>query len=70
VADFRDQVKCACPRIGGLDCARSRNRIIEDGGGFDSFDAEECPCRCHDLLAELERDIEDEQDDQWEADRG
>lgn len=67
--DFRDEVKCACPRIHGDDCARTRNPGPVDDferGGWDGNE-DDCMCRCHDLRAEWERDLEDDRAEQWEA---
>lgn len=69
--DFRDEVGCCCPRIDASDCMRARHPAP-----FDDFERAEffafcgddnCPCSCHDLRAEWERDLEDERAEELEA---
>jgi hypothetical protein len=69
--DFRDEVKCACPRIGGRECYEARNPPPFDDlfrADHDSFDDDECACRCHDLRAEWELDRLD--DDEFDDEAG
>lgn len=59
LVDFREVVKCACPRIDGKDCIsfRSRGNVEDD---------EECSCVCHEMheddLREYRRETEDNDD--------
>jgi hypothetical protein len=61
------QKRCACIRWGARDCIEARYRRpmddIERNSGWEDCLDEECECRCHDELRQLEEDVYGPDDD-------